>query len=91
MKKLIRTFLILALVNLSYAYGEDTVQDSAENTEKLWRTGSGAHDGSYTAISTSMIAWGIGLAVGIAVLVAVLHQSKASSGGGGGNNGHCHN
>ena len=76
MKKLIQIFLIAALVNVAYAE-EDTIEDHVENTENLWRTGSGAHDGSYTAISTSMIAWGVGLAIGIAVLAAVLHQSKS--------------
>jgi hypothetical protein len=78
MKKWIKIFLVVSLVCASQAKG-DNLQDYANNTEELWRTGAGAHDGSYTAISTSMIGWGIGLALGIAILCAVLHQSKASS------------
>lgn len=88
MKKLIKTALIIALLSFSSSvHGRDDLQDVAKNTDKLWRTGSGAHDGSYTAIGTSMLAWGIGLAVGIAVLAAVLHQSTA---GGSGGSSHCH-
>jgi hypothetical protein len=80
MKKKITTLLIIALLSFSSSVqGRDDLQDTAKNTDKLWRSGSGAHDGSYTAISASMIGWGIGLAVGIAVLAAVLHQSTSSS------------
>ena len=81
------TFLLIALTSFSSSiHGGDDLQDTAKNTDKLWRAGAGAHDGSYTAISASMIGWGVGLAVGIAVLAAVLHQSK----GGGGGSSHCH-
>jgi hypothetical protein len=87
MKKKMIAFLLIALLSFSSSvHGRDDLQDTAKNTDKLWRTGSGAHDGSYTAISTSMIAWGVGLAVGIAVLAAVLHQSHSHSGG----HAHCH-
>ena len=71
--------MIAILTFSSSLQGRDDLADVAKNTDKLWRAGAGAHDGSYTAISTSMIGWGIGLAVGIAVLAAVLHQSTSSS------------
>ena len=82
MKRWIKVFLVVSLACFSSAQGEehDDLQDYAKNTDELWRTGAGATDGSYTAISTSMIGWGVGLALGIAILAAVLHQSKASSG-----------
>lgn len=87
MKKTI-TYLLIALTCLtSTAQAADDLQDTAINTDKLWRTGSAAHDGSYTAISTSMIAWGIGLAIGIAVLCAVLRPSSNSTSS---SNAHCH-
>jgi hypothetical protein len=80
MKKWIKVFLVISLA-CSSIYGEqhDDLQDYATTTDDLWRTGSGAHDGSYTSISAAMIGWGVGLAVGIAILCAVLHQSKGSS------------
>lgn len=88
MKKLIRAVLIVSFLSFSSSvHGGDDLQDTAKNTDKLWRSGAGAHDGSYTAISASMIGWGVGLAVGIAVLAAVLHQSKGHKGGG---HNHCH-
>jgi hypothetical protein len=82
------TFLLIALMCLTTTVqAADDLQDYAENTDKLWRTGSGAHDGSYTAISTSMIGWGIGLAIGIGILCAVLRPSTNSSGS---SSAHCH-
>lgn len=90
MKKLIRSTLIAACLCFSSSiHGGDDLQDYATNTDKLWRTGAGAHDGSFTAISSSMIGWGIGLGLAIAIIAAVLHQS-VSGGGGGGGNAHCH-
>jgi len=80
MKKKITTFLLIAALTFSSSLqGRDDLQDTAKTTDELWRTGSGAHDGSYTAVSTSMIAWGVGLAIGIAVLAAVLRPSTSSS------------
>jgi len=88
MKKKMTAILLIALLSFSSSvHGRDDLQDTAKTTDKLWRTGSAAHDGSYTAVSTSMIAWGVGLAVGIAVLAAVLHQSTSSSGS---SHAHCH-
>lgn len=80
-KTSIKTLLIAALLCTSSVQGasEDDLQDVAKNTEELYQPGGASHDGSYTAVSASMIAWGVGLAVGIAVLAAVLHQSKSSS------------
>lgn len=80
MKKFITGLLILAsLSTSSVAVANDTLEDYKKDTENVWKTGSGAHDGSSTAIGASIIGWGVGLAIGIAILVAVLHQSKAES------------
>ena len=81
MKKFISSLLIVAFLSTSStSLAEDSLQDWSKDTENLWRTGSGAHDGSSTAISAAMIGWGVGLALAIAVLAAVLHQSKSGSG-----------
>ncbi len=47
-----------------------------EQTNETWETGSAVEDSNFTAISTSMIGWGIGLAIGIVILACVIHQSK---------------
>lgn len=81
MKKLICSLVIIALLSASSTtLASDSLDDWSKDTENLWKTGAGAHDGSSTAISASMIGWGVGLALGIAILAAVLHQSKAGSG-----------
>lgn len=86
MKESIRVAAIVILLAFSVPLrGEDGLQAYAKNTENLWR-GSGVRDGVFTAISASMIGWGVaGLCLGFAVLAAVLHQDTA----GGSGNGHC--
>lgn len=82
-----RFILILLAVTTttSSVLAKDTLSDTSKNTEELWKTGSGAHDGSYSAIATSMIGWGVGLGLAIALLAAAFsNPSKSSS------SGHCH-
>jgi hypothetical protein len=75
MKRLITALILLsALPSLVKA---DELEQYKKNTEAIWRTGSGAEDGNFTAISTSMLGWGFGLSAGIAILASVLHQSTA--------------
>jgi len=86
MRKSLTLLLLVVFVCTSSAVGAtDTLQDWATDTENTWRTGSGAHDGSTTAIATSIIGWGVGLALVIAIVAAVLHQSTSGSG-----HSHCH-
>lgn len=87
MKKFIPMLLMVFLLSSSTVVAGDTIEQGwQEDTENLWKTGSGAHDGASSAISATMIGWGVGLALGIAILTAVLHQSKDDSG-----TSHCHN
>jgi hypothetical protein len=74
MKKLVTASILLALPSLSFS---DDLGDYKKNTEAIWRTGTGAEDGTFTAIACSMFGWGLGLSAGIAVLASVLHQSTA--------------
>ncbi len=57
---------------------KETIQELPKQTDALYRQGAGAQDGAYTALGTSMLGWGAGLAAGIGLLAAVLHQSTAS-------------
>ncbi len=68
----------LALISLAGTVRADELDNYKKDTESIWRTGTGAEDGNYTAISTSMLGWGVGLSAGIAILASVLHQSTAS-------------
>jgi hypothetical protein len=74
MKTLLMTFILLTMTASAFS---DQLENYRKDTESIWRTGSGAEDGTFTAISTSMFGWGIGLSAGIAVLASVLHQSTA--------------
>jgi transketolase N-terminal domain/subunit len=75
MKRLLTGLTLFLLIAPVFS---DELQNYKKDTESLWRTGSGAEDGTFTAISTSMLGWGLGLSVGIAVLASVLHQSTAA-------------
>ncbi|HEY5260099.1 MAG TPA: hypothetical protein VIJ46_05560 [Rhabdochlamydiaceae bacterium] len=77
MKKLILGSLIF-LLPFSSLSAEEDISELAKNTDALYRTGAGAKDGCFTALASSMYVWGFVLAVGIAVLAAVLHQSQSS-------------
>ncbi len=89
MKKRILSSLTLCVLLFSTTAMEarDQIAQYGTESDDLWQTGVGANDGAYTAISSSMLAWGAGLAVGIAILAAALNSSGSSGGGGGA---HCH-
>jgi hypothetical protein len=54
------------------------MKDVPAQTEDIWRTGSGAQDGTFSSVSLSMLGWGVGLAAGIAIVASVIHQSTSS-------------
>ena len=58
---------------------ENDISEFPEDTDALYRVGDGAYDGSYTSLSKSLLGWGVGLALGIGILCALLHQSTGSS------------
>jgi hypothetical protein len=74
MKKLLA---LLAACSLTLSASADQLDQWKKDTDSLYRTGGGAEDGTYTAIATSMLGWGLGLSVGIGILASVLHQSAA--------------
>jgi hypothetical protein len=85
MKKWIAICVVIALCVQGFA-GED-INEYKTETDALWRRGIGAEDGAFSAISLSMLGWGVGLAAGIGILASVLHQSSSSSHSG--STGHC--
>jgi len=89
MKRVLAGLLVATVLTTSLPLNaREEIQQLAEETDQLYRTGAGAHDGAFTALSISMIGWGIGLAVGIALIAASLNHG---SGSGSGSNAHtCH-
>jgi hypothetical protein len=89
MKKSI-ALLLVCLLAMHPIYSSDPLTEHQKNTDSLYRQGAGAQDGGFSAIGLSMFGWGIGLAAGIAILAAVLHQSKSGQTHGGSSHGQCH-
>lgn len=75
MKKLL---VICGLLSLTTPLLGDEIDNYKKNTQAIWRTGSGAEDGTYTAIATSMLGWGVGLSALFGIVASVLHQSNVS-------------
>jgi hypothetical protein len=67
--------LLICLVSKLFSAQEFDFSNQPEETEALYQMGSAARDGVFNSLSASMLGWGVGLAAGIAVLSAVLHQS----------------
>lgn len=81
MKRFITLLLVFSMAHFNTAFSQE------EDSDYYGRTGSAAMDGTADGLSISMMGWGIGLAIGIAILAAVLHQSREGSGSSGHN--HC--
>lgn len=83
MKRIIlAVFIALSPLSLT---ARESIDELSKNTDALYRQGAAAIDGAYTALGISMLGWGLGLAAGAGLLVALLHNSKAST-----SHAHCH-
>ena len=79
MKKTIRSLLCLSLCVFSAAFAEDTdsLDSIRDQTQDFYRNGSGSDNATFNTIGRSMIAWGLGLSVAIAILASAIKQSDA--------------
>lgn len=89
MKRMLASVLVATVLTTSPPLNaREDIQQLGDETDQLYRTGAGAHDGAFTALSISMLGWGVGLAVGIALIAAALNHGSSS---GSGSNAHsCH-
>lgn len=76
MKKAICALLSVTTLISSPLYADKCLDVYQQEINEVWETGAAVEDSNFTAISTSMIGWGIGLAIGIVVLACVIHQSR---------------
>ncbi len=67
----------LCIVSLTSLHANDDIDQLGKQTDDLYRVGAASEDGSYTALSSSMLGWGIAIGIGIGILAAVLHSSTA--------------
>ncbi len=87
MHKIISLILIFGLscvslgqANDHYCYnGNGKYHNETYDYKQSQRLGKTWQDSSNTAINLSMLGWGIGLAAGIAILSAIVHQSKGAT------------
>ncbi len=76
MKKILfSVFFFLAF--LPSGVKADGIDSVSQDDQALW-AGTGAQDATYSAVSISMLGWGLGLAGGIALLASAIHQSSSS-------------
>lgn len=68
--------LLLSTATMRVVADSSSIQQTAIDSEAVWGPGTGAQEGSFTAVSLSMLGWGIGLAIVIAVLSAVLSETN---------------
>ncbi len=80
MKKALFSLLSLLLAAAPLAYGEeDCLAFAQEEMNELHRVGACCEDAVFTSISTSMLGWGFGLAVGIALFTGLIHNSHSET------------
>lgn len=76
MKKAVLFCFLTTIFNISAAYCDD-LQNIKKDQIALWE-GNGVTDATFSALSLSMVGWGVGLAGGIAILASAIHQSSSS-------------
>ncbi len=80
MKRIIRIILpILMLTTTVRGDHSECLEAAVDEMNELHRTGHGCEDGIFNAVSSSMLGWGVGLFVGIALLTGLIHNSHQES------------
>ena len=79
MKHIIHLALPLLLTASALRADQECLEASVYESNEMYHTGSGCEDGIFNAVSSSMIAWGIGLAAGIALLTGLIHNAHQGS------------
>jgi hypothetical protein len=82
MKRFLRILipvLMLTTQALRAADNGECLQAAVDEMNDLYRTGCGCEDGIFNAVSSSMMGWGVGLFVGIALLTGLIHNSHQES------------
>ncbi len=77
LKKIGCIFAIAILYHCQELHSSSALQSIKDDTTETW-AGTGAKDATFTAVSMSMLGWGVGLAGGIAILASAIHQSSSS-------------
>ena len=82
MQRPIRSLLIIFPLLLAplHVGAKQTAEDVIETSNSWWSTGGTAsQDGAFTAVSSSLIGWGVGGIVAIAIVTALFGSESGSS------------
>ena len=81
MKRILRIAvpILMLLTQTLRADNADCLQAAVDEMNANYHTGSGCEDGIFNAVSASMIGWGVGLFIGIALLTGLVHNSHLST------------
>lgn len=75
-----RVLLALLMMTASLrADHRECLEAAVDEMNELHRTGGGCEDGIFNAVSSSMLGWGVGLFVGIALLTGLVHNAHQGS------------
>ncbi|MBM3198043.1 MAG: hypothetical protein FJZ58_02155 [Chlamydiae bacterium] len=77
MRRLVSAVTFLAVLSAPAALQAGDLEGVKQDNTNLW-AGTGAQDATFSAVSISMVGWGVGLAGGIALLASAIHQSSSS-------------
>lgn len=77
MRRFIGLILLAVTFSPFLARASDDLDNVKTDQQALW-AGTGAQDATYSAVTISMVGWGLGLAGGIALLASAIHQSSSS-------------
>lgn len=70
--------LFLILISITHrGMSNEGLEDYLTQTQDLYTTSAGSDDPFFSTIATSMLGWGVGLAIAIGVLTAIIpsHQT----------------
>ena len=79
MKKATSLLIASSLLMANLAHGDNCLKFAQEEMNELHSDGACCGDAVFTSISSSMIGWGFGLALGIGLLTGLVHNSHAES------------
>ncbi len=78
MKRIIHIALASLLFSASALQAADPcLEQAVDEMNALYRTGEGCEDEVFNAVGKSMVGWGIGLFIGIALLTGLVPSSTA--------------
>lgn len=80
--KRVFSFLLIVLFLTHPMQAQDNgqcLQAAQDEMNDLYKVGCGCEDGIFNAISASMLGWGVGLFVGIALLTGLIHNAHHDS------------